>query len=144
MRRSLPVGEQRLYWVWAAMIQRCTNPRNKAFCRYGGAGIQVCDRWRTFANFRSDMGVPSAGLTLERVDGKSGYNPSNCVWATRAEQNSNRPSFCRYVTIDGQTMVLKEAWRRYSPHGLTYRAVVKRLARGWPIFRALGGVERAA
>ena len=29
----------RLYWVWAAIIQRCTNPANAAYNNYGGRGL---------------------------------------------------------------------------------------------------------
>ena len=28
------------------MRQRCSNPKYYAYARYGGRGIQVCDRWR--------------------------------------------------------------------------------------------------
>ena len=28
------------------MRQRCSNPKYHAYARYGGRGIQVCDRWR--------------------------------------------------------------------------------------------------
>ena len=37
------------------MIQRCTNPNNKAYKNYGGRGITVCERWRDFTNFLADM-----------------------------------------------------------------------------------------
>src|SRR3989442_953402 len=32
-------------------ICRCTNPNHTAYARYGGRGIIVCDRWRSFENF---------------------------------------------------------------------------------------------
>ncbi len=50
------------------MKARCGNPKNKDYSRYGGRGITFCERWLNFENFVSDMGIKSAGMTLERVD----------------------------------------------------------------------------
>src|SRR5262245_39727606 len=33
------------YRAWCAMLQRCCNPSNAAYGRYGGRGINVCDEW---------------------------------------------------------------------------------------------------
>lgn len=129
--------EQRLYWVWAAMVQRCHNPRNKGYRNYGAKGVRVCERWRDSSAFMADMGVPPAGLTLERIDSKGNYEPTNCRWATRKEQSSNRPDFCRYYVIDGERITLKEAVARYGHPSISYRAVVKRIERGWIIHDAL-------
>lgn len=51
----------------------------------------MCDRWRNNSRaFLADMGpAPSPQHTLERKDGKKGYEPSNCVWATRYQQSHN-------------------------------------------------------
>ena len=55
------------------------------------AGDRVCLRWRgSFAAFLEDMGPRPEGLTLERRDNSRGYEPSNCCWATRAEQSLNK------------------------------------------------------
>lgn len=78
------------YRIWAEMVQRCTNPRHKAWDRYGGRGITVCDAWLTFPGFLADMGERPAGLSLDRVDNDSGYRPDNCRWATASEQMKNR------------------------------------------------------
>jgi hypothetical protein len=77
------------YYVWAAMVQRCTNPANKEWDRYGGRGITVCSRWRDFRNFLADMGEQPEGLTLDRIDNDGGYGPGNCQWATTSEQQRN-------------------------------------------------------
>lgn len=78
------------YRSWDAMIQRCTNPKNPSFRRYGERGIGVCDRWLSFSSFFADMGDRPPGMSLDRVDGLKGYGPENCRWATAADQQSNR------------------------------------------------------
>jgi hypothetical protein len=74
---------------WATMVQRCRNPRNTNFPNYGGRGITVCDRWRTFAGFIGDMGPRPDGTSLDRIDVNGNYEPGNCRWATAKEQTRN-------------------------------------------------------
>lgn len=58
---------------------------------YADRGIKVCRRWQRFESFVQDMGPrPSPEHTIERNNNDRGYMPSNCRWATKAEQNKNR------------------------------------------------------
>jgi hypothetical protein len=75
------------YITWRNMINRCTNPAiGRGWQYYGGRGIIVCDRWMSFENFLADMGSRPEGLTLDRLNSDSNYEPGNCRWATRSEQ----------------------------------------------------------
>jgi hypothetical protein len=97
------------YNIWAAMIQRCTNPNNKKYPIYGGAGVCVCERWRKFEFFLEDMGYrPSPELSLDRFPNKKGnYELSNCRWATIEQQNRNLTSNV-WIKHNGQEMILKD------------------------------------
>ena len=79
------------YNSWAAMKQRCTNPKHIAFNHYGGRGITICERWVKFENFLADMGKrPSSAYSLDRIDTNGNYEPGNCRWATHSQQICNR------------------------------------------------------
>lgn len=96
------------YLSWVAMIGRCTNPTNAAWGNYGGRGITVCKRWLKFENFYVDMGARPKGTSLDRIDNAKGYTPSNCRWATRAEQARNTRS-TRYISYK-QTKLCVSDW----------------------------------
>jgi hypothetical protein len=96
---------------------------------YGGRGIRVCKRWKSFALFLADMGERPQGKTLDRVDGSGHYCPHNCRWATGKEQHGNT-SYVRRITFRGKTQILAD-WSREL--GIYYQLLQKRLAAGWSI-----------
>lgn len=122
--------------IWKSMIQRCHNPRGKSFHDYGARGIVVCDEWRgSFMAFLRDMGpIPDGDYSIERKDNSRGYNPDNCVWATRDVQARNKRNN-RVISCHGQTKTLAE-WSQVT--GINYRIIGRRLDRGWTPEDALG------
>jgi len=120
------MSDDPVYKVWCQMWQRCTNESVINYHVYGGRGIRVCDRWKDFALFTQDMGPRPSGYTIERQDSNGNYEPSNCCWATRTEQNNNT-SRNRRVTIGDRTMTVSQ-WARET--GLHKSTITERLNRG--------------
>jgi len=90
-RQNHGLGGTPTYRTWYSMIERCCNPANASFKRYGARGIMVCERWRaSIEHFVQDMGARPPGMTLDRIDPQGNYEPSNCRWATELEQQRNR------------------------------------------------------
>lgn len=119
----------REYQAWVDMIRRCYDPRRRNYADYGGKGVTVCDRWReSSSNFLNDMGpAPSNEHSLDRIDPTGNYEPSNCRWATVAEQNRNRRD-TRKLVFRGQQLCAAEFARicRRDRH-----TVYRWLDRGW-------------
>lgn len=97
------------YAIYNNMIQRCYNKNCKRYKDYGGRGISVCDSWREgFINFYNDMGKrPSSNYSLDRIDVDGNYEPSNCRWATNAEQASNTRKNV-WIEYNGERKILSQ------------------------------------
>ncbi len=99
-----------LYQVWQDMKQRCTNPNNKYYDRYGGRGIKVCQEWsdeyEPFYLWAISHGYKQ-GLQIDRKDNDGNYSPSNCQWVT-PKQNTNNRGVSRKITFNGETHTIKE------------------------------------
>lgn len=120
------------YISWAAMVQRCSNPKATHFEYYGGRGIGVCERWsNSFDLFLSDVGPrPGPGFSLDRIDNSRGYEPGNVRWASRIDQMQNTRR-ARKIEFMGQSVTVSAACRMAAV-GVTPQTAIRRLNLGWP------------
>lgn len=122
------------YGAWCGMISRCHNQNFACYKDYGGRGIFVCDRWRDFSCFFTDVGKrPFPRAELDRINNNAGYEPGNVRWANRRQNMANTRTSI-YLTLDGVTRHLKE-WA--SVTGIGYSTLFGRLWNGWDSRRAL-------
>ena len=125
----------RTYRCWANMKTRATNPKSTRADRYYHRGIKICERWMTFENFLADMGdCRSNKHTIERVNNDGNYEPSNCVWATNAQQQRNKMSN-HLITFNGETMCITSMAEKYGLNPVAVYARIKQL--GWDVERAM-------
>lgn len=120
--------------AWRAMVARCTVRTNAAFPNYGGRGITVCPRWREFENFLADMGERPPGTTIDRLDNDGGYEPGNCRWATREQQDGNKRTTVR-ITFQGRTMTLAQWAKELGTAGTVLR-------KRWDKYQTLLPIQR--
>lgn len=85
--------------IFQGMKARCNSPKNKAYPNYGGRGIRVL--YTDFAEFIADVGPRPPGGCVERKDTNGHYEPGNCEWATRRQNNLNLRTSRRWI-IDGR------------------------------------------
>jgi len=117
------------YQAWVNMIQRCTNPNWPQYAHYGGRGISVCARWQgSFELFLLDMGTrPQQRVSIDREDNMGNYEPSNCRWASRSQQQRNIRNN-RTLTVGDETRLLIE-WAERT--GIALGTLASRLRYGW-------------
>lgn len=128
------LGRTPTYVTWEAIKQRCQNPNAVGYESYGGRGIKLCERWRSFPAFLEDMGERPPGSTIDRIDVDGDYVPGNCRWASNREQANNRRN-ARRLTFEGQTHSVTEWARKYGmSRGVLFHRV---FSSGWPMKRAL-------
>lgn len=120
--------QHHLYHTWEGMISRCQNVSCISYKYYGARGIKVCERWRDFKNFVTDMEPTwKAGLTLDRRETDKDYDPDNCLWSTPKEQQNNRRC-CHRITIDGVTKTVTQ-WAEEK--GIKRETIFARIRNGW-------------
>lgn len=126
----------KLYKVWATMKQRCNDPNCRGYRWYGAKGITYCREWEkvdAFYDWAMKHGYKD-GLTLDRINPKGNYEPSNCRWITMSAQQSNR-SDRHNLTYNGRTLSITE-WSEILK--IPRSTLSNRIRAGWSIERALG------
>jgi len=131
--RDHGMSNTKIFRVWQGMIRRCTSETHDDYPRYGGRGIEVCERWQKFQNFFDDMEYAPPGMTLGRIDNDRGYEPANCRWETQEQQQNNRRSN-RVVMVDGKRFTIMQLSRA---NGIAHDTLIRRIKLGWPMERAI-------
>lgn len=97
------------YRAWKAMKARCYSNCNKKHGNYHKNNIQVCEQWKnSFKNFIDYMGNCPEGYSLDRINNKGDYEPSNCRWADNHTQSNNRGEFNIIYNYNNKFKTLKE------------------------------------
>lgn len=98
-----------VYTTWLSMRDRCNNPNNAAFPRYGGRGIKVDATFDSFVEymrhvtslpgypFRGD-GSRATNHTLDRVNPDGHYTKGNLRWTGSSTQAANKSFKKPYTT----------------------------------------------
>ena len=116
------------YRSWSSMKSRCLSKKSTSYDRYGALGISVCERWMSFENFYADMGDRPEGTSLDRIDNSGNYEPGNCRWATRVEQQSNRRCTVK-IDCFGKSLT---AYQWAKELGMSVATVIRRINDGMP------------
>lgn len=97
---------------WTNMLNRCNNVNSKSYKYYGKRGINVCEKWLNYNNFKRDMYSSfNVNLSLDRINNNKGYSKNNCRWTTANIQNNNTRRNC-YIKHDGIIKTFSE-WCRF-------------------------------
>ena len=99
-----------LFITWRMMNVRCYDDRHKAYHRYGGRGVYVCEQWRwdnplAFYNFINEMGDRPESYTLDRINNDGCYCRDNCKWSSKREQQNNLG-----VGLNNKSGILGVSW----------------------------------
>lgn len=126
------IPRDRLYKIWGDVIQRCENPKNDKFNRYGGRGIKIHSEWRisylAFKEWALNNGY-SDNLTIDRIDVNGDYEPTNCRWTTSKVQANNKRNNV-LITYNGETHTISE-WSDIT--GIRYSNIQTRFRKGLPL-----------
>lgn len=85
--------DHKLYDIWASIIQRCYNKKNKAYKNYGGRGIIVCKEWKHSPKLFIDWCINNGwreGLEIDRENNDGNYEQDNCRFITRHKNILNQ------------------------------------------------------
>ena len=131
--RTNPIYNK-VYFTWHNMMKRCYNADSKDYQYYGAKGISVCEEWKIFKNFESDVDkiegfdldkFLNTGLSLD----KDKKNPENkiysldtCCFVSREENNKYKPNQQRVIVAiapDGSTYSFTNQSEFARKHNLT-------------------------
>jgi hypothetical protein len=123
-------GEAHKTPEWAAYARaknRCNNPTNASYPRYGGRGIEFL--FNSYEEFLNDIGRrPTPQHSLDRIDNSKNYEKGNVQWATAKQQAQNTRQ-TRLITVNGETRCISSWARKIN---VSQSAICRRLNHyGW-------------
>ncbi len=120
--------DTKVHRTWISMKHRCL-PTRSHHQDYFDRGIRVCDRWHnSFEAFLQDMGEPPTPWhEIDRINNDGNYEPGNCRWVLRPDNQSNRRC-SKWVVINGERKTAKEAAEIIGVH---YQTLIYRLRTKW-------------
>jgi hypothetical protein len=140
-RKKHGMTNTRTFKSWDSMKQRCINPNDPSYAKYGARGITICKRWvESFNNFLADMGERPEGKSIDRIDVNGNYEPLNCRWATRSEQQRNKTNSV-FLEWQGEKKSTAD-WADIV--GIPRKIICDRISAGWSIEDALTKPNRKA
>lgn len=85
------------YMAFQSARDRCRNPKNISYPRYGGRGIEF--RFGSFEEWFNELGLrPDSDMnrmkyrwSVDRIDNDGHYEPGNVRWATTGTQHRTPP-----------------------------------------------------
>ena len=124
---------------YRAMMERCFNPNNWKYPKYGGRGITICDEWKektkgriVFYKWAISNGY-AEGLTIDRKDNDGNYTPSNCRWADNYQQANNKSNNF-VIEYNGERKTIHE-WSKIS--GVSCGTIRYRITHFWDVEKAI-------
>lgn len=120
----------KLYKVWQGMKTRCYDKNFMYYYNYGGRGITICDEWKNdfskFYEWTINNGYEE-GLTIDRINVNGNYEPNNCRWITKREQNNNMNKTI-FIEYNGKRQTISQ-WSKEL--NISRVALYERIKRGW-------------
>lgn len=104
---------KRINIIYNGMKARCYNSNTPEYKNYGGRGIKICDEWLdnywNFENWAINNGYKN-NLSIDRINNDENYEPNNCRWATRIQQQNNTRNN-KFIVYKGERKTIAE-WSR--------------------------------
>jgi hypothetical protein len=118
-----------LYSVYRDMLKRCYSEKHASYCNYGGRGISVCEEWRNdIVKFR-DWAITNGyehGLQIDRINNDGNYEPDNCRFVTKDENNKNTRRNI-FILAFGETKIATD-WSRDERCVVNSRTLLRRFS----------------
>lgn len=133
----------RLYNIYANIKYRCYTKTCKAYYRYGGRGIKMCDSWKNSYYAFRDWSIQNGyqdTLCIDRINNDGDYSPENCQWITIGEntgkankihqhRHSNKSRYYFGISPEDEYYIFENANWFAKQFGLNANGI-RRVARG--------------